>query len=44
MKTQAIQIAAVTLIVGTAAGLIKAPSGTADKLNKPEFQPDNVLF
>jgi len=37
MKTQAILIAAVALLLGTAAGLIKTVSGTADKLNKPEI-------
>jgi hypothetical protein len=44
MKTRAILIAAVALLLGTAAGLIKAPSRTADKLNKPETEPDNVLL
>ena len=44
MKTQEILIAAVALFLGTAAGLIKAISGTADKLKKPEIEPDNVLL
>ena len=44
MKTQAILITAVLLLLGTAAGLIKAPSGSADNLNKPETEPDNVLL
>jgi hypothetical protein len=44
MKTQAILIAAVALLLGTAAGLINAPSGTADKMKKPEIEPDIVLL
>jgi hypothetical protein len=44
MKTQAILIAAVALILGTAAGLIKDPSGTADKLKNPETESDNLLL
>jgi hypothetical protein len=44
MKTQAILIAAVALLLGTAAGLIQDLSRTADKLNKPETEPDNVLL
>jgi len=44
MKTEVILIAAVALLLGTATGLIKDPSGTADKLNKPQNEPDNVLL
>jgi hypothetical protein len=44
MKTQAILITAVALLLGTAAGLIKAPSGTADNMNKLDTEPDNVLL
>ena len=44
MWTQAILIVEVTLLLGTAAGLIKTPFGRGDKLNKPEIEPDNVLL